>query len=149
MTFAKCLSMKVFYLFLVTLFLPAGLAAQSSLEVTVKGIEVQEGNILLALHASDETFPNDEPLVMKAAKAEASNVTIHIHDLPAGEYAISLFHDINDNEELDTNIMGIPKEPFGFSNDAMGMFGAPSFKDSKFVIPPDGNKKISITLKSI
>lgn len=141
--------MKGIFLLLITTLISVGLLAQSSLQVTVNGIKSNEGTIMLALHASDETFPNDEPTITKMVSADAATVTIAIDDLSAGEYAISLYHDINGNEELDTNIMGIPKEPFGFSNDAMGTFGAPSFKKSTIVVPDQGTKKISITLKTI
>ena len=141
--------MKGIYLLLITILIPLGLSAQSTLYVTVNGIKAQEGTIMIALHSTHETFPNDEPMITKMVAADAINISFSIENLSAGEYAISLYHDVNDNEELDTNIMGIPKEPFGFSNDVMGTFGAPSFKKSTIVIPDQGTKKISITLKSI
>ena len=53
-------------------------------------------------------------------------------DLPKGTYGIRYFHDENDNNEMDRNVMGMPKEGYGFSNDAIGLFGPPGFKDYSF-----------------
>ena len=66
-------------------------------------------------------------------------------DLPEGEYAISIFHDENNNNELDTNFLGIPKEGLGASNDARGHFGPPKYKDVKFYLK-NGSKTITINL---
>ena len=54
--------------------------------------------------------------------------------LKEGQYAISAFHDVNDNKELDTNWMGIPKEKYGFSNNARGFMGPPSFEDAAITV---------------
>jgi uncharacterized protein (DUF2141 family) len=52
--------------------------------------------------------------------------------VPYGEYAVKVFHDENGNEKLDTNFVGMPKEKFGFSNDARGRFGPPSYEQARF-----------------
>ena len=52
---------------------------------------------------------------------------IAIKDLKPGKYAFKFFHDENNDEKLNTNFMGIPKEGYGFSNNAKGKFGPPSF----------------------
>ena len=53
--------------------------------------------------------------------------------LPLGEYAIAVYQDINNNGELDTNFIGLPKEPYGFSNDQAVLISPPSWNKSKFV----------------
>ncbi len=55
-----------------------------------------------------------------------------LENMPPGEYAISLLHDENDNEKMDTGLMGIPKEGYGASNDAKVTFGPPKFADARF-----------------
>jgi uncharacterized protein (DUF2141 family) len=52
---------------------------------------------------------------------------------PAGSYAPVVLHDENMNGKLDTNWLGVPKEGYGFSNDARASVGAPSFDDASFV----------------
>lgn len=53
-------------------------------------------------------------------------------DIPPGSYAIAVIHDENMDGELETNFLGVPKEGYGFSNDAKGMIGAPSFSAASF-----------------
>ena len=64
--------------------------------------------------------------------------------MPLGSYAISTYHDENDNDKLDKNIVGIPKEAYGFSNDATGFMGPPKWEDAKFDLKED--KTITINL---
>ena len=53
-------------------------------------------------------------------------------EVEPGEYAISVHHDDNDNGKMDTNFIGIPKEPTGLSNGAVPKFGPPKYKDAAF-----------------
>ena len=66
-------------------------------------------------------------------------------NLPGGEYAIALFVDTNKNLKIDKNFLGIPKEQFGFSNNAMGRLSAPSFEQAKFQV--QGSTLQNIQLK--
>ena len=79
----------------------------------------------------------------KGVKSDISNnsCTVSFKDLPEGTYAVSIFHDENDNGKLDTNFFGIPKEDYGCSNDAKGFMGPPKWKDAIFEFKQ--NKTIS------
>jgi uncharacterized protein (DUF2141 family) len=68
-------------------------------------------------------------------------------ELPEGEYAISLYHDVNDNNTLDTGLFGIPTEGYGFSNNVKGLMGAPSFEKSKFSLTEDRIMRINLVFK--
>ena len=59
-------------------------------------------------------------------------------------YAIGIFVDKNYNNKMDRNLFGVPKEQFGFSNNAKGNFGPPSFKDASFVVSGDINLDINL-----
>jgi len=65
-------------------------------------------------------------------------------DIPAGTYAIAVFHDTNSNTKLDKNFFGIPKEGYAFSNNVFGTFGPPDFDDASFEL--DGNKTVKIKM---
>ena len=65
-----------------------------------------------------------------------------MEDLPAGQYAIAIFHDKNGDEQLDTNWLGIPKEPLGFSNARMRTFGPPSFQECVVSLEKDAIIKV-------
>ncbi len=121
------------------------LVAQSDLTITVDNISPVEGKLFVAVYNSPETYMSIE----KAAFREIVPVEKEVHsviikDVPEGEYAIAIFQDLNGNEKLDTRGMGIPKEPFGFSNDARGKTGPPKFKNAKFSFPAEND--IHITL---
>ena len=68
-----------------------------------------------------------------------------IINLPEGTYAIALFIDANENLKIDKNFLGIPKEQYGFSNNAMGKLSGPSFEQAKFQVK--GNAVQNIKLK--
>ena len=69
---------------------------------------------------------------------------IYRYELPAGTYAIGIFHDANLNNRLDNFFFGIPKEQYGFSNNARGFMGPPSFEDAAFTV--EGVTELRITL---
>ena len=114
-----------------------------SIEVTVENATNNEGKIFLALYNSETNFLEKS---YKGTKSEIINnsCTITFEDIPSGPYAISVFHDENNNGEMDSNFMGIPKEDYGCSNDATGFMGPPKWKNAKFELKE--NKSITITL---
>lgn len=67
--------------------------------------------------------------------AKIGGVRISLDSLPAGEYAIRVMQDLDGDGKLGTNLVGMPNEPWGMSNDAVGQFGPPSFSDARFVMP--------------
>ena len=125
---------------LLTLFISA---AAWSAELTIKVANIkQEGVLYAAVYDDKEVFESDKGddsqqrpgivggLVKKVIPGEAEGTI----ELEEGIYSIGFFIDKNDNEKLDTNFLGIPKEQFGFSNDAMGRFGPPSFEAASFTL---------------
>ena len=108
----------------------AALAAQGAeLRVTVEGIRSDSGKIMVALHAPSEVeFPDGAGAVAAQWRtARAGDLTFVFADLPPGRFAVAVFHDENGNDELDSNLVGIPKEGYAFSEDARGFVGPPSF----------------------
>jgi uncharacterized protein (DUF2141 family) len=73
-----------------------------------------------------------------------ASMRVQLTDLPDGPLAISLFQDTNGNGKLDSNAMGMPTEPYGFSNNAAGNFGPPSFAQAQFT--PVAGQALRITL---
>jgi uncharacterized protein (DUF2141 family) len=87
-----------------------------------------------------------KPLRAAAAPASKSPALCVFENVPAGTYGISAFHDKNDNEKLDTSVIGIPVEDYGASNNARGVFGPPKFDDARFVYEK-GTKRLQGTLE--
>lgn len=106
---------------------------QARVEVVVTGVRDTAGTIMVALFPDQETFLK-KPLTGKMTKAVQGQVHLTFDNVAPGEYAASIIHDANDNRKLDSNFIGIPKEGFGFSNDAMGTFGPPTFEKAKFKV---------------
>ena len=63
--------------------------------------------------------------------------TVTFKNIPAGEYAVSIYHDENNSGKLETGIFGIPKEDIACSNNAKGKMGPPKYIDAKFTIVMD------------
>jgi uncharacterized protein (DUF2141 family) len=62
----------------------------------------------------------------------AKVIRCDFEDIPTGTYALAVIHDENMNGKLDTNLLGVPKEGYGFSNDVKAVRGAPTFSDASF-----------------
>ena len=103
--------------------------------VTIIGFESDAGQVMVALWDDADRFPTGENHVAALrAVIKDGSAQLEFIDVAPGEYALSVFHDENDNGELDTGFMGIPKEPIGASNDARGRFGPPKFDDARFQV---------------
>ena len=119
---------------------------KAKMDIEVQGIT--KGGILnLEISSSKEAFESDGDDTGVAARIQ-ERVTKGQYqrsfDIPPGTYAIKLHIDENENGELDTNFLGIPKEQYGFSNNAKA-FGIPKFESASFQL--NEYKKISIDLK--
>lgn len=131
-------------LLLILLALLSGIVAAQTLTVKIGNIKDDAGQISVAVYNLEKEYMK-KPFVAKSTKAVKGAVEIVIEGLAAGTYAITIMHDANDNKKLDSNLIGIPKEGFGFSNNAMGSFGPPSFDKAKFEFT--NSSRISIDLK--
>ena len=107
--------------------------------ITLKINEVYDkgGEIRIAVFDSEESF-RKKPVRAIKLPAVQGEMLIPINDLPAGKYGIMLFHDTNGNEELDTNLMGIPKEYWSASLEGTVVIGRPGWSDVVFDLPEDG-----------
>ena len=101
---------------------------------TIANLENSTGHVFIALFNNQEGFPSEGRKAMKNAKTLIVNkkATFVFQDLPYGYYAATTYHDENDNNKLETNILGIPKEGVGASNMRNILMGAPRFEMSKF-----------------
>lgn len=126
-----------------------GLTASSSVLGADLTVEIRnpgdKGTVMVALFKPSDRWLGRASMGT-ATPARNGAVTVTFKDLEEGEYAISLFVDENGNGKMDTNPIGIPIEPYAFSNDATGNFGPPSFEKAKFSLAKE-NKSIVINIK--
>lgn len=102
-----------------------------SLTVSIKNVVSDKGTLRVGIFNSQADFLKKQ-LYGQIVKSKSGELQVVFEGIPEGVYAVSIIHDENENGELDSNFFGIPKEGFGFSNDAMGTFGPPSFEKASF-----------------
>jgi len=132
---------QYFFTLLVLVLWSVGASAQSDSLLTVKvtGITSNEGHILLALYnkAEDWTKPEVAKYTRKAPASKGAMLIEFAHLAP-GEYAIAALHDFDDSGDMTFSSFGLPKEAYGFSNDARGIFSAPDYEDCTFKFDRSG-----------
>ncbi len=132
--------------------LPVVVSAQSlcpGIHVHVLNIRNSTGTVACALFESPDGFPTEYLRVatnIMMIRVRQAQARCDFEDLPSGTYAIAVIHDENMNGKLDTTWLGIPTEGYGFSRDAQGVVGMPSFAAASF--PYDGrNLDLTVTLR--
>ena len=115
-----------------------------NLTVDVQNVRSLKGNVYIALFRPGRDFPEGKPIEGKKVEATDQRVQTTFAVEP-GEYAIAVFHDENGNGKMDKRLFGIPKEPYGFSNNVRPKLSAPKFNDCGFSVG-DGSKVVSIKL---
>jgi len=107
--------------------------AEGELSVDIIGLKSTEGQVRVALFDSEQAFLH-KPFKAGIVAIEQSRGHWQVNGLPPGSYALAVYHDRNSNGKLDSNLLGIPLEPCGFSNNARGVLGPPSFGDARFQV---------------
>jgi uncharacterized protein (DUF2141 family) len=105
------------------------------IHVDILGIRNSTGTVDCALFDSPDGFPTEFlhfATNVMVIKIRATKARCDFEDIPPGTYALAVIHDENMNGKLDTKWPGIPKEGYGFSNDAKGFLGPPSFSAASF-----------------
>ena len=105
---------------------------QHTLTIEIEELENNNGQVILEF-----TNENGEKITGWKQPIDNKKSTLVISNLKPGNYAFKYFHDENNNEVLDVRGIGIPKEGFGFSNNAKATFGPPSLKKTIFTVKGD------------
>lgn len=109
-------------------------ANTGTLTVIVNNLKNSMGHVSVALFNNEEAFPKGlDKALQKVYIAIVDNKAVAVFEnLDPGEYAISVYHDENNDKVMNTNFLGIPKEGVGASNNVRGHFGPPKYKNAKF-----------------
>lgn len=97
--------------------------------IDVTGQKKNTGTIRVAIFDSKESWLK-KPVFTAVLPADTQAITYSNPETPYGDYGVAVYHDVNDNDKMDRNFIGLPKEPYGFSNNARGSFGPPKWKKS-------------------
>lgn len=111
------------------------------------GLKSDKGNVKVALANSKLNYKDHKnPFIGLSVDVNNYKAYAIIEDVPLGSYAVKAFHDEDSNDDLNTNFLGIPVEDYGFSNNARGVFGPPSWEAAKFELNGD-TLRIEVTIK--
>lgn len=117
----------------------------AELTIRVQAANAHQGDLYAAVFDGPDTFLADGAATQSARQQmNGAVVTARFADLSAGRYAVSVFVDTNGNGELDTNLVGRPTEPYGFSRDARGTLGARGFEDAAVEVSDDTTLTINL-----
>ncbi|MBZ4683717.1 MAG: hypothetical protein JG768_1142 [Fusobacteriales bacterium] len=120
-------------------------AEEYKINLKINNISKNKGNIYIKIFNSKKNYKEDIPLKQLILPSDNNEISKEII-LPNDYYLFSIFQDINNNQKLDTNFLGIPKEPVGLSNyNGKGIPGG--FDKLKIYI--ESNNTIEINLKKI
>jgi uncharacterized protein (DUF2141 family) len=112
----------------------------------VTGLRTEKGQVRIAVFNSSEMWLGEQPLYSSTIKVDSQSVVWKITDVPYGDYGIAVFHDENKNGKMDKNLLGMPLEPYGFSNNVRATFGPPRWEKGKFPVR-NPTTEISIEVK--
>jgi len=128
------------------MFVLASNAGAASLTVDITDVAASTGTIGIQLVDSKAVFDGGgKPVAARQIKASGANmVSVTFEELKPGKYAVMVMHDENDNGKLDSNILGIPKEGYGFSNNP-NVMRRPTFDEAMIEMAAE-DKAITINI---
>ena len=123
-------------------------AQTGTVDVKVTQIDVKEGGKIKIGIYDSKGFPVlGKEVAGIDIEVKETSATYAFKNIPAGKYAIAVFQDSNVDGKLNKNMFGVPKEPYGFSNNKYGKFGPPDFEDVSFDVKEDTSISLTINLK--
>ncbi|MBE9191359.1 DUF2141 domain-containing protein [Gloeocapsopsis crepidinum LEGE 06123] len=131
-----------------TSFIASTTVAQPShkLTVVVDRIARPRGQVCFRLYDKEKGFPRNAAGVIQSGctNAQGSSVIAEFHALQPGSYAVTVFHDENNDQKLNTNFLGIPREGFAISNNPPVKIGAPKFSNASFSVEGDTTIRVNM-----
>lgn len=111
--------------------------------VEVQNIRKLTGRLEIGVFKSSNTFPDGPPAAKQSVAVDGRTVRI-IFQLEPGDYAVALYQDVNSNGQIDKRLFGIPKEPYGFSNNIRPKISVPKFDECKVLVRDDARAQITL-----
>jgi uncharacterized protein (DUF2141 family) len=124
---------KFFILFLFSQLLNAQILSGQDITVKVNNLDSNKGKVFVSIYNSEASFLG-KGFKGTISTIENNSCEVTFKNIPKGICAISFFHDENENDKMDSNFLGIPKEDYGCSNNARGFIGPPKWEDAKFEV---------------
>ena len=117
------------------------------LDLEVVNVRAGEGVLRIVLYDSESSYRDGDQIPFRSITVPADreeHMTLQIEGVPPGRYAFIIYQDLNGNDDIDSNFIGWPKEPFGFSNNPPIRFGPPSFKKTSFEVTHNQHVRVEL-----
>ena len=120
---------------------PAARAQEASgdLTLTFPALQAKSGQVMIAVYDSAQGWSTGKAVRVAMVSAAEPEPAAKIVALPPGTYAVRAFQDVDGDGKMGKNPFGLPTEPYGFSRDAMGAMGPPTFDDAAFAVKAGAN----------
>ncbi len=125
-----------------------GSSQAAELQVKIDHISNDNGRVYAQVFAGADNYKNNKAQQSTMISAKKGQNNLSFKGLPAGEYVVQMYHDENNNQKMDRNAFGMPTEGYGFSNEAIGSMGPPSFEEMKVLIKDD-DKVVKTSTKMV
>ena len=121
---------------------------KGTLTVKVLNVLQYQGSIRMAVYNNEKSFPSESQSFRGGALSLKPGIKPQLtcDQLPFGHYAVAVYHDLNNNGKMDKNALGIPTEPYAFSNNVKVKWRAPKFQEAVFGFN-SRNQEITVELK--
>lgn len=118
-------------------------------EISMVGFDNEEGQVLVALFLDSGGWPDETGSAFASEEVDITGdeASVVFTGVPAGPFAVSVVHDADSDRELDSGVLGIPSEAYGFSADARSTFGPPTFDEARLELASGETKQITIRVK--
>lgn len=120
------------------LLLLAAWASAAPVHFEVRNLRSNLGSIEISLFAEPAAWDRQVASQILSIRPLAGTTAALDADLPPGEYAFFLYHDVNDDGQLQRSIFGMPQEPYALSNGVVLRLSKPRWEEMKFVVGEDG-----------
>lgn len=117
-------------------------ALGADLQVDINNAKPDNGLVYFALYDSAEAYEGKQMREGAISTEGGQPPSAVFTGLPPGDYAITVYQDVNANRKLDTNLIGIPNEPYGFSRNVMGNMGPPDFSAAAISLSADDETQV-------
>ena len=109
-------------------------AYANNVDLQITGLKSNKGKVYVQLFKGQENFNKGKAEASSVVNAKKGEVTVSFYGLEKEDYGIRYYHDENDNGKMETNLIGLPTEGYGFSNSAKPNFGPVSYEQIKFEV---------------
>ncbi|NMM48940.1 DUF2141 domain-containing protein [Flammeovirgaceae bacterium KN852] len=124
------------------------LAQTENLSIEIKEINSTSGKIHISIYSLQNKFLSLTDTFRFKAFNPSNSLERISFSVPPGKYAVATYHDLDDDGKMDKNLLGIPKEPYGFSNNFKLKLSAPKFEDCQIEVKENQTHRIEIFLQN-